>query len=716
MTWDPCNEQRVRSGHERMSHPDDILLLIEDDPGDTTLVRLALRHTRFGSFQIERAATLTAGIERLSKGGIGAVITDLSLPDSDGMETIDRLLAAASRVPILVLSGSDDQEIASQSLQHGAQDYFAKDKLDGDSLSRALRNMIDRKMAEDALFIEKERAQVTLNSIGDAVLCTDSSGNVTYLNRVAEKLTGWSWEEASGRPFANVLRLIDGVTRQPSQNPMDVAIVLDKTVDLSSNCILVRRDGSESAIEDSAAPIHDRDGRCTGAVIVFHDVTVARSIAQQMAHSAQHDFLTGLPNRMLLADRLTQAIALANRSHDKVAVLFLDLDGFKHVNDSLGHSLGDKLLKTVGDRLQAAVRKSDTVSRHGGDEFVILLSSIQQSEDSLNRVKDVISKVILPYSIDGHDLHLSVSIGISIYPDDSDSAEQLIQDADNAMYHAKEQGNNNYRFFREVMNVQAIRRQYLETGLHRALERHEFLLHYQPKVNLNSGQIVGVEALLRWRHPERGLIPPVEFIPLAESTGLITPIGRWVLREACMQAREWRRAGLPHIGMAVNISAVEFRDKDFLANLRSTLDEAGMNPVNLELELTESVLMRHVESTDLLLRELHAMGVRLTVDDFGTGYSSLSYLSRFPIGCLKIDRSFVQRINSEQNDDLIIRAVIGMGQSLNQRVVAEGVETQEQLAFLQLLGCDEGQGYYFSHPVPAQEITSLLEIALTRKN
>ena len=716
MTWDPCNEQRVRSGHERMSHPDDILLLIEDDPGDTTLVRLALRHTRFGSFQIERAATLTAGIERLSKGGIGAVITDLSLPDSDGMETIDRLLAAASRVPILVLSGSDDQEIASQSLQHGAQDYFAKDKLDGDSLSRALRNMIDRKMAEDALFIEKERAQVTLNSIGDAVLCTDSSGNVTYLNRVAEKLTGWSWEEASGRPFANVLRLIDGVTRQPSQNPMDVAIVLDKTVDLSSNCILVRRDGSESAIEDSAAPIHDRDGRCTGAVIVFHDVTVARSIAQQMAHSAQHDFLTGLPNRMLLADRLTQAIAMANRSHDKVAVLFLDLDGFKHVNDSLGHSLGDKLLKTVGDRLQAAVRKSDTVSRHGGDEFVILLSSIQQSEDSLNRVKDVISKVILPYSIDGHDLHLSVSIGISIYPDDSDSAEQLIQDADNAMYHAKEQGNNNYRFFREVMNVQAIRRQYLETGLHRALERHEFLLHYQPKVNLNSGQIVGVEALLRWRHPERGLIPPVEFIPLAESTGLITPIGRWVLREACMQAREWRRAGLPHIGMAVNISAVEFRDKDFLANLRSTLDEAGMNPVNLELELTESVLMRHVESTDLLLRELHAMGVRLTVDDFGTGYSSLSYLSRFPIGCLKIDRSFVQRINSEQNDDLIIRAVIGMGQSLNQRVVAEGVETQEQLAFLQLLGCDEGQGYYFSHPVPAQEITSLLEIALTRKN
>ena len=379
MTWDPCNEQRVRSGHERMSHPDDILLLIEDDPGDTTLVRLALRHTRFGSFQIERAATLTAGIERLSKGGIGAVITDLSLPDSDGMETIDRLLAAASRVPILVLSGSDDQEIASQSLQHGAQDYFAKDKLDGDSLSRALRNMIDRKMAEDALFIEKERAQVTLNSIGDAVLCTDSSGNVTYLNRVAEKLTGWSWEEASGRPFANVLRLIDGVTRQPSQNPMDVAIVLDKTVDLSSNCILVRRDGSESAIEDSAAPIHDRDGRCTGAVIVFHDVTVARSIAQQMAHSAQHDFLTGLPNRMLLADRLTQAIAMANRSHDKVAVLFLDLDGFKHVNDSLGHSLGDKLLKTVGDRLQAAVRKSDTVSRHGGDEFVILLSSNQQS-------------------------------------------------------------------------------------------------------------------------------------------------------------------------------------------------------------------------------------------------------------------------------------------------------------------------------------------------
>jgi diguanylate cyclase (GGDEF)-like protein/PAS domain S-box-containing protein len=691
-----------------MSHSDDNLLLIEDSPDDAELIRRALANTRFGPSQIEWVQNLSDGLERLTKGGIGAVLADLSLPDSHGIETLDKLLLAAPRVPILALSGLDDQDIASQTVQHGAQDYLPKNHLDSYTLSRAVRAMIDRKTAEDALFIEKERAQVTLNSIGDAVLCTDSAGNVTYLNMVAEKMTGWSREEASGRPLVDVFRIIDGVTRQPAQNPMDVAVAKDKTVGLTANCILIRRDGHEFAIEDSAAPIHDRDGHGTGAVIVFHDVSVARSMSLQMTHSAQHDFLTDLPNRMLLNDRLTHAIASARRYQTKLAVLFLDLDGFKLVNDSLGHAIGDKLLKAMGERLLAVVRKSDTVSRQGGDEFVIVLSSIRRPEDAIPSVTKIIAAMIAPHSIDLQDFHVSVSIGISIYPDDGADAGALIQNADNAMYHAKEHGSNSYRFFKEDMNVQAVRLQSLEASLHRALERHEFELHYQPKINLKSGQIMAVEVLIRWRHPERGLIPPAEFIPIAESCGLIVPIGRWVLREACMQAREWQVVGLPPIGVAVNISSVEFRDKDFIANLQAILQEAGLESHHLELELTESVLMQHVESTALLLGELRTMGVRLAVDDFGTGYSSLSYLSQFPINSLKIDKSFVQRITSEHDDAPIISAVISMGRSLKLRVIAEGVETQEQLAFLQAHQCEEAQGYYFSRPVLPEQFAKLL--------
>jgi len=696
-----------------MNHPNDNLLLIEDNSDDATLIQIALSNTRFGPFKIEWVKNLSDGLERLRKGGIEAVLTDLSLPDTQGIDTLDKLMLAAPHVPILVLSGAEDEDIASQTVQHGAQDYFPKSHLDGHTLSRALRNMIDRKKAEDALFIEKERAQVTLNSIGDAVLCTDSSGNVTYLNIVAEKMTGWLREEASGRPLAEVFQIIDGVTRQPAQNPMDMAVAQNKTVGLTANCILIRRDGHESAIEDSAAPIHDRGGHGTGAVIVFHDVSAARSMSLQMTHSANHDFLTDLPNRMLLNDRLTQAIALACRYRHKLAVLFLDLDSFKHINDSLGHAIGDKLLKAMGERLLATVRKSDTVSRQGGDEFVVVLSPIVRSEDAALSVTKIIAAVIAPYSIDQHDLHVSVSVGISIYPDDGADAEALIQNADNAMYHAKEQGSNTYRFFKEDMNVQAVRRQSLEASLRRALERHEFVLHYQPKINLKSGRITGVEALIRWHHPERGLIPPAEFIPIAESCGLIVPIGRWVLRQACMQARKWQIAALPQIRMAVNISSVEFRDKNFLENLRATLSETGLDSRHLELELTESVLMQHVESTAFVLGQLRALGVHLAVDDFGTGYSSLSYLSKFPINSLKIDKSFVQKINSERDDAPIISAVINMGQSLKQRVIAEGVETLEQLAFLQSRGCEEGQGFYFSCPVVAEEFAKLLETGVS---
>jgi diguanylate cyclase (GGDEF)-like protein/PAS domain S-box-containing protein len=692
-----------------MNDPQNNLLLIEDNPADAKLVREVLSDRRFGAFNVEWVKNLSDGLERLKKGGIEAVLADLFLPDSQGIKTLDSLLVVAARVPILVLSGVDDPDIASETLQHGAQDYLPKRHTDGYTLSRALRNMIDRKTAEDVLFTEKERAQVTLNCIGDAVLCTDSSGKVTYLNIVAEKMTGWSREEASGRPLAEIFKIIDGITRHSIPNPMELAVAEDKTVGLTANCILIRRDGHESAIEDSAAPIHDRDGKSTGAVIVFHDVSVARAMAIKMSHSAQHDFLTGLPNRMLLNDRVTQAINLAARHLKKVAVLFLDLDGFKHVNDSLGHSVGDKLLKSIAKRLVDSVRSSDTVSRQGGDEFVVLLSEMEQSEDAAIAARKILHEIVRAHTIDEHDLHVTTTIGVSVYPDDGLDAETLIKNADTAMYQAKENTRQSYQFFRMPMNVRAVERQSIEESLRRALERKEFTLNYQPIINLKTGEITGAEALLRWAHPSRGPVSPAEFIPVAEDCGLILPIGNWCLREACRQAQIWVDAGLPLKAIAVNISAMEFRHDYFLEGVFEILKETGLDPRLLELELTESVLMKRAESSESILKELKEKGVTVAVDDFGTGYSSLSYLRKFPIDALKIDQSFVRQITTSPDDTSIVTAVISMGQSLKLRVVAEGVETEAELAFLRAQRCEEAQGYYFSRPVPAQQFAKLLK-------
>ncbi|PYU30083.1 MAG: two-component system response regulator [Acidobacteria bacterium] len=684
------------------------LLLIEGDPADAKVIQAALADVRYGPFDVESVRQLSDAYERLGKEGIAAVLVDLFLPDSQGIETFNKLLLAAPHVPILVLSGPGDEDIAMQALQRGAQDYLLKGELTSHSLSRALRNMIERKAVEEALFIEKERAQVTLNSIGDAVLSTDISGNVTYLNHAAESLTGWSREEALRRPVAEVFQIIDGATRQPARNPMELAVQQNKTVGLTANCILIRPDGLECAIEDSAAPIHDRRGQVTGAVIVFHDVTAARAMSFRMSHLAQHDSLTDLPNRLLLNDRLTRAIASARRNGNRLAVLFVDLDRFKDINDSLGHAIGDKLLQSVAERLVARVRNSDTVSRPGGDEFVVLLSELEHPEDAAVCAKKMLTALTAPHRIAQHDVHVTVSIGVSTYPEDGQDAETLVKSADTAMYQAKENGRNNYEFFRQDMNIRAVERQSLEGSLSRALERHEFVLHYQPKINLEKGAITGAEALIRWLHLDRGLIPPAQFVPIAEDTGLLLPIGQWVLHEACRQARAWLDAGLRPVPVAVNISAVEFRDKGFLEGVRAILKDTRLEPRYLELELTESVLMQHAESSASVLQALKTMGVQLAVDDFGTGYSSLSYLRRFPIDTLKVDRSFVRQITADADDAIIASAVISMGKSLKLRVVAEGVETREQLAFLQDQRCDEGQGYYFSRPVVAEQFAKLL--------
>jgi diguanylate cyclase (GGDEF)-like protein len=390
-------------------------------------------------------------------------------------------------------------------------------------------------------------------------------------------------------------------------------------------------------------------------------------------------------------------------------VLFLDLDRFKHINDSMGHVVGDRLLQSVARRLFSCVRSSDTVGRQGGDEFVVLLWEVRRAEDAAMTAAKILEALREPHRIDGHELYVSGSIGIVTYPDDGTDAETLMKKADLAMYHAKETGRDSYQFFKPAMNARAVERQSLEDSLRYAIERRELVLHYQPKVDLKSGGIIGAEALIRWRHPQRGLVPPGQFVTIAEDCGLIVPIGRWVLREACRQARAWQTAGLPPLCVAINISPVELRAPGFVAGVRTILKETGLEPRYLELELTETVLIEDSRSVADVLEELKDIGVLLALDDFGTGYSSLSHLKRFPIDTLKIDQSFVRDLTVDEDDAGIVTAVIGMGRSLHMRVVAEGVETREQLEILQEHGCPQGQGYYFCRPVPAEEFGHLLE-------
>lgn len=688
------------------------VLLIQDDPADAETIRGALLSSGDGPFQVVWVRRCSEALEQLRPEGqqvqpmgprMAAILVDLLLPDSRGLETVDQLLRAAPQIPILVLCTARDEDVAKLAVQHGAQDYLLKTRVDSYLLHKALGSMIERSAIAEALFEERERAQVTLKSIGDAVVSIDARGNVTYLNIVAETMTGWSRDEAAGHSVEEVLRIVDVTTREIVPNPMALAIRENKTVDLKANCVLIRRDGVETGIEESAAPIHDRQGQVTGAVMVFHDVSMARALSLKMYHLAQHDGLTDLPNRMLLDDRLAQAITLCHRNQQKLAVLFLDLDRFKHINDTLGHDFGDRVLRNAAQRLLQCVRSSDTVSRQGGDEFVIVLSEIAHSQDAEGCAAKILSALSVPVRIDEHDLYITASIGIATYPDDGNDAETLLKHADLAMYHAKANGFNTFQFFEPGMNARAAERQLLENGLRHAIEREQFVLHYQSKINLATGAIVGVEALVRWCHPERGLILPGQFLAIAEESGLIVPIGRWVMTECCNRARAWRDAGLPPIRMAINISAVELRTKGFVSGVRAMLTQAKLEPSDLELELTETFLLQNADSTAAVLEALKDVGVRLALDDFGTGYASLSHLRRFPIDTLKIDRSFVRDIAMDSDDASIVRAVIGMGKSLDMQVVAEGVETSEQFDFLRQQGCPEGQGYYFSEPIVAAE-------------
>ena len=677
------------------------VLLVEDNPHDALLMRRMLNGAAAGKCDMTLETCMADATRYLLDHTVDVVILDLGLPDASGLAAVRQMLAAAPLVPVVVLTGRNDDQLATQALRAGAQDFLVKGEIAAGMLLRALRYAIERKSLEEKLFLEQERGQVTLNSIGDAVVCTDNAGLVTFFNLTAEGLTGLTMAEAIGRPIDESLHLTDesGVAISLRPGARDAAPPLGAKFNASA--MIRRANGQSVAVDYNGARILGRDGAGIGAVYVLRDMTAPRALAAKMAHLAQHDSLTGLPNRVLLTDRIRRAIAIAPRHARQPGVLFLDLDGFKHVNDSLGHLVGDQLLQSVASRLTACVRGSDTVSRLGGDEFVVLLAEMARPEDAATAAVRMLEAVGEPHLIDEHELHITTSIGISLYPDDGADAGTLIKNADTAMYQAKAQGRKNYRFFEPAMNFRAVERQAIEEGLRRAAERNELSLHFQPKVDLANRSVRSAEALIRWRHPVLGDMPPVKFISVAEDCGLIVPLGRWVLREACAQAKAWIDAGMALDTIAVNVSAMEFQNERFVDEVMETLAVTGLAPERLELELTESVLMKHTKLAAQTLSALRAAGVRLAIDDFGTGYSSLSYLTRFPVDTLKIDQSFIRQISATQPETAIISAVLGIARSLRLRVVAQGVETASELEFLERFGCDEAQGFYFSEPLPA---------------
>ncbi len=590
---------------------------------------------------------------------------------------------------------------------HAAQ----ADSLDSERVSLLSWMAASISHALDKLALEEERHQadeklridsLVFEESDQAIVICDAANRIVSVNRAFSAITGYELEEVRGR---NPGLLSSG--KHEREFYRKLWAILNESGYWSGEIWNRRKNGKIYPEWLSINAVRDKGAAITHYVGIFSDTTELKATADRVRHLAHHDALTGLPNRIMLTGWLKHALARASRAGSELAVMFLDLDHFKLVNDTLGHTVGDELLKATAGRLAGCVRSADMVARLGGDEFVIVLDDVTDSQDAVTVAQKIIDALAQPLILEQHELVVTPSIGIGLYPDDGGDAETLIKHADVAMYRAKERGRNNYQLFTADMHVRAFERLAMENSLRRALERNEFLLHYQPQVDLGSRRIIGMEALLRWRQPE-GLIPPAQFIPIAEEIGLIVPIGEWVLRTACARNKAWQDAGFAPLRVAVNLSARQFRLPNLVAMVRSALGDSGLAAQFLELEITESIAMDHIEETIAKLDELKAMGVSIAMDDFGTGYSSLGYLKRFPIDRLKIDRSFVRDITTDPDDATIAVSIISLAHAMRLGVVAEGVETEAQLAFLRQHGCDEIQGYYFSPPLAQEEFAALL--------
>lgn len=545
-----------------------------------------------------------------------------------------------------------------------------------------------------------------LQVASEAIIVTDSRGIIVKVNNFTEKLFGYQHGELLGQ---SIQLLVPAPLREAHQRDMaryhgsPEVRAMSTRPDITAQC----KDGTVIPVNISLGPLVSEEGQFTIAVV--RDMRESKDYEAQILHQATHDALTGLPNRTLFHTQLNRAMIQAERDESLLAVIFLDLDGFKHINDTLGHDWGDKLLKQIAQHISGAMRRNDIVARQGGDEFTIMLQGVKHVDDVIAAARKLLAAVSEPVHLREMDFHPTASLGITIFPLDDTDAEHLLRNADTAMYRAKEAGRNGFQFYTPEMNAQAQERLEIETDLRRAIAQQEFVLHYQAQVDVASGRIIGAEALLRWNHPEKGLVPPPKFIPVAEESGLIVPIGEWVLREACRQLRAWQDAAMPPLRIAVNLSARQFRETNLPQRIANIMAECGLEKRDaLEVEITESMLMKNVDVAQDILKQLFDMGVMISVDDFGTGYSSLSYLQRFSLHALKVDQSFVRDIESGADGKVITGVIVDLAHKLKLKVIAEGVETLAQLQYLAQIGCDEIQGYYFSPPIAAAAFETLV--------
>jgi len=683
-----------------------LILVVDDEKLTRLLERSALEQAGFVVEEAQNGAMALSAFERLKPD---AVLLDVMMPELDGFSACARMrkLPGGDLTPIFIVTGLDDLESISRAYEVGATDFIAK-PINWGVLGHHVRYMLRAARGLLRLKLSEAKNQALLNAIPDLMFRINKEGIFLEAKGSKEVVYSLPPQEFVGKRLDEVL-------------PRDVAQKTSSHVTRAFQTGETQLFVYELQTGDST---HYYEARIVVSgeeevLAIVRDVTERIRAEEQILRLAYYDSLTGLPNRLLFKDRLSQAMANAQRYGRKVAVMFLDLDHFKRINDTLGHNFGDLLLQRVGDRLMTCVRSTDsiarmvpeetkpTVARMGGDEFILLLSNIKQVPHVAIVAQRILNGLSQPFMVGTQEIYTSVSIGITIYPIDSEDPETLLKYADTAVYQAKEKGRNNYQFYTGSMNVAAVERFTIENQLRRALARNEFQLYYQAQVDIRRRKVVGVEALVRWVHPEKGLVSPLSFIPLAEETGLIVPIGQWILRTACAQNQIWQKAGFAPVRMTVNISRIQFRGKNFVENVVRTLADIGLDPQHLELELTESAVMENVEATLATLHALKERGIQLAIDDFGTGYSSLSYLKRFPIHTLKIDRSFVKDLDRDPNAAAIGKSIIGLAHNLSLQVLAEGVETEQQMEFLQKCGCDHMQGYLFHMPEPAERLTQI---------
>jgi diguanylate cyclase (GGDEF)-like protein/PAS domain S-box-containing protein len=696
------------------------ILIVEDEARYLESTRLLLAPY---AKEITTAVTGCQAIGILESKRFDIVLLDLGLPDMTGLDVMARARTRWPETIIIVVSGDTSVESAIKALRLGAYDYLRK-PYEPEELIKIIRNTTqslqlhnENRNFQQMLHHSEYLHRLLVNNSPDIIYTLDQQGRFTFLNESAQRILGVDARTLLGKPYEQIVHDHDLDQARYAMNDRRTGERATQNIELRFKLwpagAKQPSDDDTVTVELNAMGLYrttpDGKREFIGSYGVARDISERKRAEATIAFQAYHDLLTGLPNRTLFRDRLGQTIVHAKRHGQKLAVMFLDLDHFKMVNDTLGHLFGDELLQAVSHRLRGCLRETDTLARIGGDEFMVLLPHIQTQNNTATLAQKFITSLREPFHIEEHELFVSISVGAAIYPDDGETLDTLIKHADIAMYHAKDRGRNGYCLYSKALDESLSGQLDLRTGLRRALQRGEFEVHYQPQVDIPTGRIIGMEALVRWRHPEKGIIPPTEFISVAEESGLIGPISDWVLQTVCQQAHIWQQMALPPITLAVNLSSRQIEHPDFVDNFSQILRSYQLDGHRIEIEITESILMRDIEGCIVKLKQLSELGIEVSIDDFGTGYSSLSYLQKLPINTLKIDKSFIHDLNPDLGGSTIVSGIAAMAKGMHLNLIAEGVESIQQLDFLKTVGCDAYQGFLFSRPIDSKQATRLLE-------